>query len=392
MIQFINALNANPWLGFLLNITMKSLVIFAVAGLLAFLLRGKSAALRSLIWHMSILGCLMVSVFSRTLSPLEIGVLPGNPVGFEADVPLENYQPRASVVPSAPPSSPMAVAPSTQVALPPIEPVATTAESGAAESNGRKTGFVSLHWTDWIALIWSAVALFLFARLVAGVGSVWSITARSVDFSDSIRDLQLGLRVGSWRRPVRIRQSDEVTAPIMWGLFRPTILLPADAGDWGEERLRAVLLHELAHIRRNDWESQLIAQMMCATYWFNPLVWFAARRMRVEAERGCDDYVLSAGYQSTDYAQHLVDIARNVKKADSVSRAAVAITRSSRIEERIRMILAENLNRHPLTKVAVVVGYCIVTFFASQLGAVRLAEAVNREVSLYRKIQTVSTY
>ena len=83
---------------------------------------------------------------------------------------------------------------------------------------------------------------------------------------------------------------------MVWGFFRPTILLPADASNWQEERLRAVLLHELAHIQRNDWESQLIAQVMCAVYWFNPLVWFAARRMRVEAERACDDHVLNAGY------------------------------------------------------------------------------------------------
>ena len=375
MIQLIDALNANSWLGFLLNVTIKSLVIFAVAGALAFLLRGKSAALRSLIWYMSILGCLMVSVFTLTLSPLEIGVLPGKPVGFEADVPLENNQPVAAEVSSAPRSSPTAAAPSTEVTPPSVQSVAATDESGTSESNGWKTGFVSLHWTNWIALVWAAGGLFLLARLVVGIGTVWRITARSDDFSGAIQDIQLGLRVGNWRRPVSVRRSDEVTAPIMWGLFRPTILLPADADSWGEDRLRAVLLHELAHIRRNDWESQLIAQMMCAVYWFNPLVWFAARRMRVEAERACDDYVLGAGYQSTDYAQHLVDIARNVKIADSVSRASVAITRSSRIEERIRMILAENLNRRPLTKVALVVGYCIVVFIASQLGPVRVVEA-----------------
>ena len=390
MIQFIDVINSNPWLGFLLNVTIKSFVIIAVAGILAFLLRGKSAALRSLVWYMSILGCLMVSVFSLTLSPLEIGVLPEKPVGFEAEVPPENNKPVAAEVSSAPGSSPTAAATSTEVTPPPIQPKATTDESGVLQSNGRKTGFVSLHWTNWIALIWAVVALFLFVRLVVGIGGVWRITARSDDFSGSIRDLQLGSRVGGWRRPVRIRRSDEFTAPIMWGLFRPTILLPADAGDWGGERLRAVLLHELAHIRRNDWESQLIAQMMCVVYWFNPLVWFAARRMRVEAERACDDYVLSTGYQSTDYAQHLVDIARNVKRADSASRASVAIAHSSKIEERIRMILAENLNRRPLTKVSLVSGYCIVIFFAMQLGAMRLVEAGNHENGLYQEIQSVS--
>ena len=338
---------------------MKSLVIFAVAGVLAFLLRRKSAALRGLVWNMAILGCLMVSIFILTLTPYEIGVLPGKPVGFETDVPLENNQPTAAAVPRAPRSSPTTAASSTYVTPPPIQPEATSDESGASQSNVRQTSFVSLHWTNWIALIWAAVALFLFARLVVGVGTVWRITARSDEFSGSIRDLRLGLRVGSWRRPVRVRRSDGVTAPIMWGLFRPTILLPSDADNWQEDRLRAVLLHELAHIQRNDWESKLIAQMMCVVYWFNPFVWIAARRMQVEAERACDDYVLTTGYQSTDYAQHLVDIVRTVKKADSVSRAAVAVARSSRIEERIRMILAENLNRRPLTKVAVVVGYCI---------------------------------
>ena len=392
MIQFIDALNANSWLGFLLNVTMKSLVIFAVAGVLAFLLRRKSAALRSLVWYMSILGCLMVSVFSLTLSPLEIGVLPGNPVGFETEVPLENNQPVAVTVPTVPRPLPTTAASSPHVISPPVAPEPETGDSGTFQSNGSRTAFMSLHWTNWVVLIWAAVALFLFARLVVGIGSVWRITARSDEFSGSIRDLRLGLRIASWRRPVSVRRSDAITAPLMWGFWRPVILLPADADSWGEDRLRAVLLHELAHIRRNDWESQFIAQMMCAVYWFNPLVWFATRRMRVEAERACDDYVLGAGYQSTDYAEHLVDIVRTAKMAGSVSRASVAIARSSKIEERIRMILAENLNRRPLTKVALVVGYCIVIFLAMQIGAVRLAEAVNREEALYREIQTVSTY
>ena len=390
MIQFIDALNSNPSLGFLLNVTMKSLVIFAVAGALAFLLRGKSAALRSLVWYMAILGCLMVSVFSLTLSPLKIGVLPGNPVGFGADVPLEYNQSAAVTLPDASRPLPTTAVSSPHVISPPVAPEPETGDSGTFQSNRSRTAFISLHWTNWVVLIWTAAGLFLLARLVVGIGGVWRITARSDDFSGPIRDMQLGSQVSSWRRPVRIRRSEEVTAPIMWGLFRPTILLPADADSWGNDRLRAVLLHELAHIRRNDWESQLIAQMMCAVYWFNPLVWFAARRMQVEAERACDDYVLNAGYQSTDYARHLIEIVRTAKIAGSVSRAAVAIGRSSKIEERVRMILAENLNRRPLTKVALVVGYCTVIFFAMQIGAMRLVEAGNQENGLYQQIQSVS--
>ena len=102
MMQLIETFNANSWLTFLLNATMKSLVIFAVAGVLAFLLRGKSAALRGLVWSMAILGCLMVSLFFLALSPYEIGILPAKPVGFEADVSLENNQPTAAAVLRAP--------------------------------------------------------------------------------------------------------------------------------------------------------------------------------------------------------------------------------------------------------------------------------------------------
>ena len=223
------------------------------------------------------------------------------------------------------------------------------------------------------------------------VGTVGHISARSDDFRGSIQGLRLGLRLG-WRRPVRVKKSNAVTVPMVWGFFRPTILLPADADNWQKERLRAVFLHELAHIQRNDWESQLIAQMMCAVYWFNPLVWFAARRRQVEAERACDDHVLNAGYQSTDYAQHLVDIAGTVKIAGSVSRAAVAMASRSRIEGRLRAILAKNLNRRPVTKVAVTVGLLVFTCCAVPIGVTRLTEAVNREEVLYREIQAVSNY
>ena len=102
MMQFIDVLNSNSWLRFPLNATMKSLVIFAVAGILAFLLRSKSAALRGLVWNMAILGCLMVSVFFLTLMPYEIGVLPGKPVGFETNVSIEDNQLAVTPAPMAP--------------------------------------------------------------------------------------------------------------------------------------------------------------------------------------------------------------------------------------------------------------------------------------------------
>ncbi|MCY4567372.1 MAG: hypothetical protein OXD49_03605, partial [Candidatus Poribacteria bacterium] len=128
----------------------------------------------------------------------------------------------------------------------------------------------------------------------------------------------------------------------------------------------------------------------CAVYWFNPPVWFAAYRVRIEVEQACDDHVLNAGYRSTDYAQHLLDITRNVKIAKATSRAAVAIARSSKIEGRLRTVLAENLNRHPLTKVAAGIGLLVFICFAVPVGTRRLAQAVNPEETLNQQIQEVS--
>ena len=178
---------------------------------------------------------------------------------------------------------------------------------------------------------------------------------------------------------------------MVWGIFRPLILLPIGADNWQTERLRAVLFHELAHIKRRDWVMQMIAQAVCAVYWFNPLVWFAARWMRIEAEQACDDQVLNAGYQPTDYAQHLLDIVRNVNVASFASRAAVAMACPSKIEERLRTVLAENLNRHPITKVAVGIGLLVLTCFAVPIGAVRLAQAVDPKEALSPQIQEAST-
>ena len=227
--------------------------------------------------------------------------------------------------------------------------------------------------------------LFLFIRLIVGIGAVWHLSARSSNFSRAVEQLR-----SNWNRRANVRLSNRITVPIVWGFLRPVILLPVDANHWRTERLRAVLLHELAHIERWDWVVQTIAQVTCAVYWFNPFVWFAARRMRIEAEQACDDQVLDAGYRSTDYAQHLLDIVRDVKTVGSVSRAAVAITRSSKIEGRLRTVLAENLNRHPVTKVTAGIGLLVFICFAVPMSAMHLAQAVNPEETLNQQIQEVS--
>jgi len=120
--------------------------------------------------------------------------------------------------------------------------------------------------------------------------------------------------------------------PMTWGIRRPAILLPAEADNWTAEWRRDVLLHELAHVKRHDFLIQLMAHFACAVYWFHPMVWLAATRLREERERACDDHVLRAGATPSTYASHLLDIARGLRAARArPSLASVAMARPAQL-------------------------------------------------------------
>ena len=131
--------------------------------------------------------------------------------------------------------------------------------------------------------------------------------------------------------------SDQVEMAFAFDAFTPTIILPASAEEWSDDRRRAVLLHELAHIRRRDLIGHVIAGVACAVYWFNPFVWAAARRLRVESELASDDVVLESGVRPSDYAQHLLDLVTSV--GQGAPTVALAMARPREFEGRLVAIL-----------------------------------------------------
>src|SRR5262249_12560861 len=143
------------------------------------------------------------------------------------------------------------------------------------------------------------------------------------------------------------------TMPMAWGLRRSSVLMPADADTWPAHRLRVVLLHELAHVKRRDCLTHLVAQLACAAYWFNPLAWMAARRLRTERERACDDLVLSAGTRGSDYADQLLDIARVMQAGRFpalMAGASLAMAHRSQLEGRLIAILDPSVPRRGRTR------------------------------------------
>ena len=115
------------------------------------------------------------------------------------------------------------------------------------------------------------------------------------------------------RRKVDLRRTDAVAVPVVWGWRTAVVLIPVTSESWPLDQRRAFLLHELAHVARRDCLAQALASVAHAVYWPHPLVWWAVRRLRAEAERACDDLVLQAGTDAPEYAQHLLDAARALR-------------------------------------------------------------------------------
>jgi TonB family protein len=158
-----------------------------------------------------------------------------------------------------------------------------------------------------------------------------------------------------------------------WGLRRPRILLPRDAAQWSAGRLRVVLAHELAHIARSDWLMQLVADLVRAVFWFNPLLWIACTRLRRESEHACDDRVLHAGVAADRYAAHLLALARRAQRLHRYA-SAVPMARSSTLERRIAAMLNPAINRRALSTRALVACAGLVAIVAIPIAVLRAAQ------------------
>jgi TonB family protein len=157
------------------------------------------------------------------------------------------------------------------------------------------------------------------------------------------------------RRRVSLLQTAHPTLLVTWGVLRPKVMVPFSAEGWPDDRLRVVMSHELAHVRRGDWLWQMAAELARAVFWFNPLLWIACRRIRQESERACDDEVLRLGVKGHDYAAHLVELATAFNARRRLWRVGIpapAIAGPSHFERRITAMLNGGLNRNPLTRVA----------------------------------------
>jgi TonB family protein len=288
------------WLG---EIAWKGTAILAVAFLAAALLRRASAAARHFLWTEALAALLLL--------PLVMLVAPHWRVS-------SGWQPKAAV-------------PSIQKFVMVVRPAPA------------KPGI-----PVWL-LLWGAGAAAAAVRFAAGTLGTRRIVRRATPAAYAQAAAQgvagdLGLR-----RNVAVLESADAPVPMACGLWRPAVVLPSGAAEWPQARLMTVLRHEMAHIRRWDLAAQGLGQLVCCLYWFHPLAWMAARRLRQERERACDDAVLAAGIAPHAYATDLVDLARTMAARKGTWADAPAMAEACDLESRVRALFDSSRNRRPLS-------------------------------------------
>lgn len=166
--------------------------------------------------------------------------------------------------------------------------------------------------------VWALVAVSLLGYVVVGYATLRLHSRRARDVTSEMADI-VPIRPG-----MRVLRGGPLAMPGCWGVFRPVVLLPAASDRWNAARLRAVILHETAHVERRDPLFLALAQLACALHWVNPVAWRIQRALLRDGEAICDDRVICSGVARRDYARILLAIAAEYHSAPRVALLTMA--------------------------------------------------------------------
>jgi beta-lactamase regulating signal transducer with metallopeptidase domain len=324
----------------------------------AVLRRRTSAATRHLVWTLTVVALLLLPILSAVLPGWRV---PIRLMATAAPDAAETGQ-RARL------ASPLMTGSDAGVSS-----LAVGRSAGSLPTAGRG---IDIPWSTALAALYAAGVLLLLARLIVEQVTIQRLARRATAMSDPEITrllLECAQRMGV-RRPLRLLRSGERTMPMVFGTRAPAIVLPDVADTWSQDRRRAVLLHELAHVARYDCLTQLTAAVACAVYWIHPGVWWTARRLRVERELACDDRVLTAGIHAREYAGHLLDLAYSLDGRRAPATAA-SMARPRQLEGRMLAMLDTARNRAAPARRSYLAGIAIMTALLAPLAGAEPAVA-----------------
>jgi beta-lactamase regulating signal transducer with metallopeptidase domain len=291
--------------------------------------RRMSAAARHLAFSFIVVGLLGLPLLTAVLPSWQIAL----PVAMKPSAaPIESAEVSSST------SKAVAVAPMAESATGPVAATPTTTTQKPART--------AMSWSTVLVVLYAWGVLVLLTYLAAE--QLWArrLALQATVIEDQhwralLDECRHSLRID---RPVRLLRSRQHTMPMVLGMRSPAILLPAVADTWTDDRRRAVVLHELAHIIRRDCLAQTLAAIACAAYWPHPGVWWIARRLKIERELACDDLVLTAGTSARDYAGHLLELAHTLGGGRAPA-LVVTMARPRQLEGRMLAVMDARRSR-----------------------------------------------
>lgn len=302
------------------------------------LARRRPAALRHALWT-GALAAQAVLLVAPGVVP-EIGV-PGWP-GWLTD-PVAAMAPETEVPAASVPRGPELDGP--VEASGPAGGASRDAGLAPGEGRSRGPGSGGLAPGGMLGLLWGGGVSLSLLHLLAGLVTRrrwWRGADRAPAAVE--RQVRSCARDFGIRRKIRVRLGPARSTPVTWGVLRPALLLPATVPDWPEERVRAVVLHELAHVRRLDALSRGLAEALSVLLWFDPLIWVARCALRTTSEEAADDAVLSAEVRPSRYVAHLAAAAEELLAAPPAPSHSI-LGRGRRLERRASAILGRGRSR-----------------------------------------------
>lgn len=164
----------------------------------------------------------------------------------------------------------------------------------------------------WLALLWAMGVLVMSFGNLGGWLAIHQLRVLGVQSADaeSRRMLQNLCRRMEITRPVRLAQSAVARTPLVIGILRPMILVPAAAfSDLSVAELEAILAHELAHVRRHDYLVNLLQSLVETLLFYHPAIWWISRQIRIERENCCDDIAVNLMQDRAAYVRALASVA-----------------------------------------------------------------------------------
>jgi beta-lactamase regulating signal transducer with metallopeptidase domain/HEAT repeat protein len=319
----------------MLMLLVKATIILLVALGITLSMQRASAGARHLVWLVTVAAVLLVPALTAW-APIPVRLLPAE------------FSSTPAVAPSGLDET-STILGNTDAGI--SAPSIARSAGILSSSIGDKPAFSAMSGFSVLLLIWAVVLTAIAGSLAYAALVVRRIVkrARPLDTEDWLTPLwEVSDRLALDEAP-RLLRSEDAKMPFACGLFKATIVLPAECDGWSLDRRRAVLLHELAHVRRHDLVGHTMGRLACAVYWFHPLVWTAAKQLRSESERACDDLALACGARATDYAEHLLDIVTSVRR-DSTPSVALAMARRKEFEGRMLAILDPELRHSSPTR------------------------------------------